>query len=380
MMARTQGGSAVTPLSQGMESTETTPERVSVKAEEATERCAVTPEEHLKVLLRMEAANYPLCKDYLSNGDPEADASDKVSEGWRRKLCEWCFEVVDHFNFDREVVSYALDFLDRAVASRTESTKAALPKREFQLLAVTSLYTAIKLHGETDEREGPRRKLRIGAFVELSRGFFQIDVIERSEREILESLQWHVNPPTCLRFTATMLRLCPKWSPDEHLKSFPSVMGAVYDVARYLTELSVCVSSFAFTCKTSVTSYASILCAIEALEKPMPLPSHPKEAFFEEMARVTGLLPSDPEVVRIVSKLKTLCPAMFQVKEGILEDAVVDKCADKFLASFDDRDSPVCVIDTPNQEESPRSRRKRSCPSEEEEKDDHRPIHRSSFS
>ena len=175
-MMRNEGGTTVTPPS--MECSEKVPERV-VKLDEVLDGAAESSMEHLKILLRMEAANYPLCKDYLSTlRHSDVDASDRVSEAWRRKLCEWCFEVVDHFNFDREVVSYALDFLDRSVAIKTEINKAALPKREFQLMAVTSLYTAIKLHGETDEKEGPRRKLRIGAFVELSRGFFAIDVIE----------------------------------------------------------------------------------------------------------------------------------------------------------------------------------------------------------
>jgi len=65
--------------------------------------------EYLRVLLNSEEGVYPLCKDYLSDvgdnassnnagsSDASSTSSDRVSEAWRRKLCEWCFEVVDHF-------------------------------------------------------------------------------------------------------------------------------------------------------------------------------------------------------------------------------------------------------------------------------------------
>jgi hypothetical protein len=55
--------------------------------------------EYLAVLLRQEGTLYPPCEDYLSDFDAVSSSSesDPVSESWRRKLCEWCFEVVDHF-------------------------------------------------------------------------------------------------------------------------------------------------------------------------------------------------------------------------------------------------------------------------------------------
>ncbi|GKY97513.1 hypothetical protein MPSEU_000709500 [Mayamaea pseudoterrestris] len=359
-MMSNHGDDTLTPS--GME-----PERVVAKMDERLDFGVDSALAHLQVLLRMEAANYPLCKDYLSTlGDTGVKASDCVSEAWRRKLCEWCFEVVDHFSFDREVVSYALDFLDRAVAIKTEATKIALPKRDFQLMAVTSLYTAIKLHGETDEKEGPRRKLRIGAFVELSRGFFAIDVIEESERQILEALQWRVNPPTSLRFMSTMLRVCPKWESTEHQGSSSHVLGGIYDIARYLTELAICTSAVSFSCKTSVISFAAILCAFETIKLPIAVPAEARIGFIQTIASTTCLLPSDPEVARAVGMLKSLCPSMF-VCEDILCDDMGDESDEssryeRRSGSFDDRDSPVCVVDTREHDASPRSPRKRRCP------------------
>ena len=54
---------------------------------------------YLQNLLRKERVVHPPCKDYLFKIRSIARASDidPVNEKWRRKLCEWCYEVTDHF-------------------------------------------------------------------------------------------------------------------------------------------------------------------------------------------------------------------------------------------------------------------------------------------
>lgn len=352
--------------------------------------------EHVQVLVSQEGNGYAVCKDYLSIPQG-ALSSDAVSEAWRRKLCEWCYEVVDHFGFDREAVAIALSYLDRMVASKTEASADPIQKRDFQLIAVTSLYVALKLHGETDATEGPRRKLRIDAFVELSRGFFHVDVIENMELNLLSSLKWRVNPPTSVKFIGCLLRLCPKWSIAEHSSPRTAVMGGMYDVARYLAELSVCVSSFSFTCKASMVGYASILCAIEALQDSLPLPYQVRVTFLKNIAIATGMYPQDLEVRRVCKMLKDLAPNMFEGDE-ILAEFLVDRTNEysnhhQSLSLDDGKASPVCVVDrsvrsTPpepqpaqrpappqQRDESPGTRRKRSRASSEEAA---HPIHRSS--
>jgi len=318
--------------------------------------------EHLKVLLHSEVESYPPCQDYLATiASADVNGSDTVSEAWRRKLCEWCYEVVDHFNFDREVVSIALNYLDRAVAIKTtESSDDIIPKREFQLLAVTSLYMAIKIHGESDS-SAPPRKLKIDAFVELSRGYFQVEIIEAMERNILSSLNWRVNPPTKLRFVASLMTLCPKWTIVEHRPACQNVLGGIYEIARYLSELSVCISKFAFYHKSSTIAYSSILCAIEALQRNLPLPYDVRVAFLNNLAELTGLYPETEEVRQVREMLKELCPSIFE-NDDIPPEFLVDRTGGYSSLPIDDlgdgKTSPVCVVDGEN--ESPRTRRKRS--------------------
>lgn len=231
---------------------------------------------------------------------------------------------------------------------------------------------AIKIHGETDCAEGPRRKLKIDAFYELSRKQFKVEVIEKTERHILNALNWNVNPPTALKFIATLLCLCPKWHNASHQATHSSVLGGIYDVARYLTELSVCQSDFTFYCKTSVVAYASILFAIGSLRSTLPLPFAVRVTFLSNIAEATGLDSGDPEVLRVCDMLNKLCPNMFHGDETPSEyRGEAQQLADIHEdPSIDGKASPVCVID---EQEDHGARRKRSRSASD---DSWRPIHR----
>lgn len=320
-----------------------------------------SPIELLQALMSAQEKGYPVCEDYLIKmGESDVDPGDRVSEAWRRKLAEWSYEVVDHFNFDREVVSIALSYLDRAVGIRSKAVTDAIPKREFQLLAVTCLYLAIKVHGESDDPNGPRRKLKIDAFVELSRGFFPVDVIEATERQILSALEWRVNPPTLLRYISPMTRLLPEWGLYEHPSSYNHVTGGIYDVSRYLSELSVCVSKFAFTLETPVTAFASIICAMDALQATLPVPHDAKVRFLTNIEQATGLTPHMPNVVRACEMLRDLSPAMFdEIPPEFLVDRTTAIVSDE--GQQEDREqSPVCVVDQARKRQTSSSGRKRS--------------------
>jgi len=324
--------------------------------------------DHLRAMLAQEANGYPTCKDYLSILKSVREGSGEVvNETWRRKLCEWCYEVVDHFSFDREAVSIAMDFLDRTVAAKVQ-TGEVIGRRDYQLLAVTSLFMALKIHGESDASNGPRRKLRISSFVELSRGFFSVDAIQNTESEMLSLLNWRLNPPTHYRFVASILRLCPRWTAVPNSDVHTACLGPIFDIARYLTELSVCLSSFSFDMKRSTVAYAACLCGIEARGD---LPYHARIKFQNNVAECMGLYPSDPEVRRAQASLKELCPNMFQpaVAEDFSSSSLVgdDMCAEQAPR----RTSPVSVV----VEESSESGKKRSRPHESVTTS----LHRSNF-
>jgi Cyclin, N-terminal domain len=311
--------------------------------------------DHLKNLLVQEKTHYAPCMDYLAviaasrAKGPRADVSaaapshcDMVNEAWRRKLCEWCFDVVDHFGMEREVVSVAMNYLDRTVAKilQEHGHDYHIPKREFQLVAVASLYVAVKVHGETEDTDMDPRRLNVDVFVELSRGLFQAETIEAMEISILFNLNWHLNPPTPLKFVAAMMKLIPSWHGSELGTQNPAsrtVFKAIFDVSMYLTELSFCVSTFTFHSKNSVIAYASILCAIEALEDALPLPYDARVKFVNQVAAVTGLLPESQEVRCVRNLLMDLCPAIQERDVASLIMTGADEEDDAGKAS------PICV-------------------------------------
>lgn len=269
--------------------------------------------EHLRVLLASEVNTYTPCTDYLAIFEASpVSSSERVSDSWRRKLCEWCYEVVDHFGFDREAVFFALNYLDRTVAARAESSEDPPSKRKFQLLAVTALYTALKLHGSADNCDGPRRKLKVDSFVQLSRGFFTVETIEEAEREMLSTLNWGVHPPTTLRYITYFLRLLPAWTNDPYTRPHQQVVSSIFDVARYLAELAVCSAGCSIGASSSIVAYVCVLSALDVMQFKLPTPHQARVDFLNNLSDVTGFAPESPEVIKYREVVKDLCPSLFE--------------------------------------------------------------------
>lgn len=94
-----------------------------------------------------------------------------INEVWREKICEWSYQVIDHYDFSREVVSISIHFLDRYLSTRTVN------KRTFQMAAMTTLYLAIKLYEPCT--------ISMKSMMGLSRGCFTVKQMEVMEMGIL---------------------------------------------------------------------------------------------------------------------------------------------------------------------------------------------------
>ena len=152
--------------------------------------------ERIDTLLQQESLYYGT-KDYLNpdfqlqlqssydsdtNDDPSvqsscfssstySSSSSGINEIWREKICEWSYQVIDHFDFSREVVSVSIHFLDRYLSTRPVN------KKLFQLAAMTTLYLAIKLYEPGT--------LSMESMIELSRGYFMVEQMAEMELSIL---------------------------------------------------------------------------------------------------------------------------------------------------------------------------------------------------
>ena len=122
--------------------------------------------ESLSAMLEKEQTIYHHCKskcDYLlllrrsnnnnNNNDNEASET-AVTENARIKIIDWFYSVIDKCQFDRSTVAMATDIMDRylsvSVSSNSNSDSSSQQLlhnslKQFQLVAITSLYIAIKL-------------------------------------------------------------------------------------------------------------------------------------------------------------------------------------------------------------------------------------------
>lgn len=167
----------------------------------------------------------------------------RESPAWRGKICNWTYNVIDHFDLSRETAAISINLFDRFLA-----TKGNICDGSFALLAsLTTLYIAIK----TNEK----KKIRLTTLCQLSRDQFNPQEIETMELEILHALSWLIHPPTVVAFIYCLIEFLPS-------QVSPSVRQDIFEMSRYLAELSVC-DPFFIQFHASTVAFGAVLNVLE---------------------------------------------------------------------------------------------------------------------
>ncbi|CAB9516040.1 diatom-specific cyclin [Seminavis robusta] len=132
---------------------------------------------------------------------------------WRQQMLDWSYLVMDSFGIDREVVAVSFNLLDRYVAEEMKSP-IKITREDFQLFSMTSLFIGVKL------LESFPRKLTANALVDMSRGFYASEDIVHTEKEILKTLGFYLNPTTTIGFCRLYWDMFPASSSSS--SPFPS--------------------------------------------------------------------------------------------------------------------------------------------------------------
>ena len=304
--------------------------------------------ERFAAMRKQESTTYQ-CEDYLAHSfqalhqqgddytskavdlcfdvDEAGSNTSSLNEAWREKICEWSYQVVDHFDISRESVSVSISLLDRYLC-----TQPNVNKKLFQLAAMTCLQLATKLY------EPAHRVLHIPNLMELSRGFFTVEHICAMERNILQALNWHVHPPTTMAFIRHLLVIIESHIPS---KLTLPVIHTVLDSAQFLSELSIC-DYFFVPRKPSDIAAACILNAMETLtDTEMPVLARVQ---FANAARIiAGVDFASMEIHECRSRLQDM---YFQGgyqqqnlhRPSVSREVTPDRKRHK-------NDSPVCVSD-----------------------------------
>jgi Cyclin len=189
-------------------------------------------------------------------------------------------QVVDYYNFDRITVTMAMCYIDRVLwrkvsrlllvegivrtnttdtTSRTESRRNHQQDKNksfLQLLAVASLYLAIKLF----EKHYPIHNMLVD-LVLMSKGKFSADEIIGMESYILKELEWNVvHVPVPQHFLHHLLKLAYVSFPAMNKSSANKIMNH----ANYFIEVVAFDNSFAQE-SASVIASAALLISIQQL-------------------------------------------------------------------------------------------------------------------
>ena len=244
--------------------------------------------DRLSTMRRQERTTYNYRNtDKLPPASAAADESiPPLNSSWREKICHWSFNVIDHFDLSREVVAVSMSLFDRYLATRGNRCNGSTAL----LASLTTLHIAIKIHEV--------RKIKLTTLANLSRGQFGPKHIEEMEWMVLTSLNWHIHPPTSMSFLSHLLLLLPEKVSD-------SSKEEIYAMSRYITELSVCDSSFV-EMNPSAVAFSAILNSFEDVRYRRLISPAVREQFFRAIATHVGLRQDDEHVLVARPKLKRL--------------------------------------------------------------------------
>ena len=179
--------------------------------------------ESLAAMLEKEHNDCRKGKGYLDPLEPTIiTASDRMA------IIDWNYGVVDALDICREVVAVAMDMVDRYLSepSNCFTDQALHDQNKFQLLSVTALYVAIKVHEQVP--------LSSNVFAEISQGLYTIEDIEDMELILLSGISWRCNAPIASQVGSSILNLIlPLAKCSNETKEF------LLDEMTYLSELAV---------------------------------------------------------------------------------------------------------------------------------------------
>mmetsp|Transcript_17799 Transcript_17799/g.31123 ORF Transcript_17799/g.31123 Transcript_17799/m.31123 type:complete len:309 (+) Transcript_17799:88-1014(+) len=232
-------------------------------------------------MLRQEATTYKR-QDYLTLLLPAKLNGETIDGSWRQRIVEWMYGVIDHCNLRRESVAVATYFLDLASCHDLVHSR-----KDFQLVAMTSLMLSIKLNDST--------MVKLDSMVKLGRGLFNENDVINMETRMLKAFRWHVHPPTPVCFMRQLLRLLPP-------ETTPVARYIIVEVTRFISEISACLYKFV-KYQASSMAFAAIIIAMERIDEET-LPLWQRHQFLYNVASVTGLESTSWEVLHAAEDLR----------------------------------------------------------------------------
>jgi hypothetical protein len=226
-------------------------------------------------IMKRQENNYKRPRDYSNNT--------RDNDPWRPIMISWMFSVTDIFQLAPMIPSTAIYYLDTVCDTLVKTPS------DYQLVGLTALQLAIKVH---ETKLFPLQQL-----VQMGNGGMTVEQVMDMERQVLETCQWKLHPPTpeCFLLAYNELLLLPSTSTTQEepqpLQLQTPIMAAAL---LYIRQALLQEKDF----EPSVLAYASMLVAMEQQVTPAPLPLSVKQAFGTNMLQVSGLSAATPGLSR----------------------------------------------------------------------------------
>jgi hypothetical protein len=199
-------------------------------------------------VMRYQEQSYQV-SDYLTDLPVKALHEAPVDEECRTVMAKWCNDIADFCNYSRETAAIALNCLDRFMTT-PDGRQVLLDRNQYQLAAMTALYTAVKIH----EHEAMDPEL----VSTLSRGAHSAQAVEIMESRMLHAIQWRVNPPTATAFVRHMLDLVPSHVMDATSRD------TITELTQFQVDLATCDYHFAQRSASHI-AFASLMNAMDSV-------------------------------------------------------------------------------------------------------------------
>jgi len=181
-----------------------------------------------------------------------------ISANCRYKMVQWCNQCQIYCKLSPETIEVAISILDRFL--KTEVGLEALQNQYiFQLATMAALYTAVKIN------EPVIMSAKI--ISDLSSGIYSIKEVEMMESEIIEAVQWKLNPPTALAFVSQFLQLIQLNTTAADVNN-KATQAMIYDICKIQSEFAVKDYSLV-PIKASDIAYSFLLNAVDSLRIPI---------------------------------------------------------------------------------------------------------------
>lgn len=176
----------------------------------------------------------------------EREELDLIDADCRSKMVDWAFRIVEYIRLQRETVAIAFSFVDRYIWR----SRILPDRRRYQLLVMTCLYSAVKMHEPA--------ALDPATMERISRGTYKAKEIENVELLIVQTIGWRLNPSTPMHFVQECLQHLMCQQEEYCLVMNDSKRQVLYQLALEQTELALAEHEL-LTVRSSIIAYCALL-------------------------------------------------------------------------------------------------------------------------